>query len=181
MSERASYFRCDASWLSSTLSAMAPNEAVVFTVLMLRVMDKGRPADETLRSLSRRTNLSVRRVEKALASLLGDGHVTICPDRRLDVPSTHREIARQQTPAAQREYQGKPQRDLPLGWTEIKRLVFSRDGMICAYCGDTSGPFDIDHVIPYSRGGQNTPENLCVACKPCNQAKGSKLLAEWLS
>lgn len=50
-------------------------------------------------------------------------------------------------------------------------LVYERDGAICRYCGNTNGPFHIDHMIPLSRGGLNTLENLTVACKTCNLRK----------
>ncbi len=79
-----------------------------------------------------------------------------------------------QTPSAQREYFGKPQRDLPSDWIAIKNAVAARDGWVCAYCGDLAGPFEIDHIIPYSRAGDSTPDNLCVACKPCNRSKGAR-------
>jgi len=50
----------------------------------------------------------------------------------------------------------------------------------CYYCaakvGDT---YHVDHVIPLSRGGSNSPENLVIACPPCNLSKGDKLPSEW--
>ncbi|WP_243997837.1 HNH endonuclease [Methylobacterium sp. E-005] len=164
-----------------TLSLMQPNEALVYTVLMLRVMEKSGPVMETERSLHRRTGLSVKQVSAALAGLASDGHVIALGRDRYDVPDTHAEIARQQTLAAQREYFGKPQRELPSDWVAIKNAVIERDGLVCAYCGDFNGPFEIDHVVPYSRGGENEPNNLCVACKPCNRSKGARTPEEWLS
>jgi hypothetical protein len=160
---------------------MHPSEALVYMVLMLRMMEKGEPVMETVRSLHRRTGLSAKQVGVALVGLARDGHVNALGKDRYDVPDTHTEIARQQTSAAQREYFGKPQRVLPSDWASIKQAVAERDGWICAYCGDISGPFEIDHVIPYSRGGENHPNNLCVACKPCNRSKGAKTPEEWLS
>lgn len=64
-------------------------------------------------------------------------------------------------------------------WKLIRAQVIGRDGECCSYCGSTSGPFSVDHVIPRVRGGRNTPENLRVACRPCNSSKGSRLLEEW--
>lgn len=51
---------------------------------------------------------------------------------------------------------------------------------ICAYC-DTplNGVYDIDHVIPVSRGGTNWPDNLVCTCRFCNRSKADKLLSEW--
>lgn len=54
--------------------------------------------------------------------------------------------------------------------------VLQRDGYTCAYCvGDGN---TVDHVIPESRGGQNTWENLVAACAPCNGRKGNRTPAE---
>jgi hypothetical protein len=57
--------------------------------------------------------------------------------------------------------------------------VFARDGSSCVYCGCEKGPFHLDHVTPYSRGGLTTVENLVVACAVCNISKGSKTVEEW--
>lgn len=62
----------------------------------------------------------------------------------------------------------------------LRAEVYARDGMVCAYCSDTAGPFEIDHVHPVIRGGTDDPSNLAVACAPCNRSKGAKLVAEWL-
>lgn len=59
-----------------------------------------------------------------------------------------------------------------------RREVFIRDNYTCQYCGRQCGDLTIDHIIPRSRGGPHTWENLVSACKPCNHRKGGKLLAE---
>lgn len=59
-----------------------------------------------------------------------------------------------------------------------RREVFIRDGYTCQYCGKQSHDLTIDHVVPRSRGGAHSWENLVSACKPCNHRKGGKLLAE---
>lgn len=57
------------------------------------------------------------------------------------------------------------------------RLVNRYRGL-CAYCGER--PYQHkDHVIPIARGGTDSIGNVLPACKPCNLAKGSKLLIEW--
>lgn len=55
--------------------------------------------------------------------------------------------------------------------------VFLRDRFACQYCGS---PDDLtfDHVIPRSKGGQTTWENVCAACSPCNLRKGGMLPAK---
>jgi 5-methylcytosine-specific restriction endonuclease McrA len=59
-----------------------------------------------------------------------------------------------------------------------RREVFIRDNYTCQYCGRQCADLTIDHIIPRSRGGPHTWENLVSACKPCNHRKGGKLLGE---
>lgn len=56
--------------------------------------------------------------------------------------------------------------------------IIARDGAICYLCGIEfpHNLLTIEHVIPLSRGGGHTPDNLRVACGPCNSRKGAKLL-----
>jgi hypothetical protein len=58
-----------------------------------------------------------------------------------------------------------------------RNLIYKRDKNKCQYCGSTKS-LTIDHVIPKSKGGQDTWENLVVACAPCNVKKGDKLLEQ---
>ena len=51
--------------------------------------------------------------------------------------------------------------------------VFLRDAFECQYCGDPK-ELTFDHVIPRSRGGRTTWENVITACSPCNLAKGGR-------
>lgn len=67
-------------------------------------------------------------------------------------------------------------RPLPIA---VREFVLRRDGRQCAYCGATSGPFHIDHVVPVANGGSDDATNLVVACKPCNLSKGRKSLEQW--
>ena len=59
-----------------------------------------------------------------------------------------------------------------------RREVFIRDHYTCQYCGRQAGDLTIDHVVPRSKGGAHSWENLVSACKPCNHRKGGKSLGE---
>jgi 5-methylcytosine-specific restriction endonuclease McrA len=49
--------------------------------------------------------------------------------------------------------------------------IFNRDGHTCQYCGKQTRGLTIDHVMPRSRGGQHTWENVVAACVSCNRKK----------
>ena len=51
--------------------------------------------------------------------------------------------------------------------------VFLRDKFECQYCG-SEDDLTFDHVIPRSRGGRTTWENIVTACAPCNLSKGGR-------
>lgn len=59
-----------------------------------------------------------------------------------------------------------------------RREIFIRDEHVCQYCGVRSNDLTLDHIIPRSRGGQHTWENLVSACRNCNHRKGGKTLAD---
>ncbi len=54
-----------------------------------------------------------------------------------------------------------------------RREVLRRDNHSCQYCG-TSRHLTLDHVMPRSRGGQHTWDNVVTACERCNQFKGNR-------
>jgi 5-methylcytosine-specific restriction endonuclease McrA len=55
-----------------------------------------------------------------------------------------------------------------------RRHVYMRDGYTCQYCGKKPGvkELNLDHVLPRSRGGRSSWENLVTSCRPCNLRKG---------
>jgi 5-methylcytosine-specific restriction endonuclease McrA len=57
-----------------------------------------------------------------------------------------------------------------------RRAVFARDNYRCQYCHATAE--NIDHVIPRSRGGTHTWDNVVAACRACNARKEDRLLHE---
>lgn len=55
--------------------------------------------------------------------------------------------------------------------------VFLRDQFSCQYCG-SKNDLTFDHLIPRSKGGQTTWENVITACSPCNLRKANKSCAQ---
>src|SRR5258705_7156873 len=56
-----------------------------------------------------------------------------------------------------------------------RRAVFARDRWTCQYCGGIRGTLTIDHVVPRSRGGPSSWDNIVTCCAPCNRRKGDRL------
>jgi 5-methylcytosine-specific restriction endonuclease McrA len=61
-----------------------------------------------------------------------------------------------------------------------RKNILLRDRNTCQYCGVVlpSGELTLDHVIPRSRGGNSTWENLVACCHACNRRKGNRMLHE---
>jgi len=57
-----------------------------------------------------------------------------------------------------------------------RRAVFARDSWSCQYCG--SAAENLDHVVPKSRGGTHTWENVVAACRRCNSKKENRLIED---
>ena len=54
---------------------------------------------------------------------------------------------------------------------KLRAEVFRRDNHLCLRCGAKHG-LSIDHIVPVSKGGQNTLDNLQTLCMPCSISKG---------
>lgn len=57
-----------------------------------------------------------------------------------------------------------------------RRAIFARDQYRCQYCGAPAE--NIDHIVPRSRGGQHTWDNVVASCRSCNARKRDSLLSE---
>jgi len=57
-----------------------------------------------------------------------------------------------------------------------RRSIMLRDRHSCQYCGRSleSKKLTLDHVVPRSRGGGSTWENLVACCHPCNNRKADR-------
>lgn len=62
---------------------------------------------------------------------------------------------------------------------EMREYLLEKWGRTCAYCGASNVPLEVEHIVPKSRGGSNQVSNLTLACRPCNQQKGSQTALEF--
>ncbi len=63
---------------------------------------------------------------------------------------------------------------------DLRARVRKRFANCCGYCQTaerlTAMRFEFEHIVPRSRGGDTTFENLCLACPSCNQLKGDRVV-----
>lgn len=61
-----------------------------------------------------------------------------------------------------------------------RRELFERDEWICQYCGEvlSEGTATLDHYVPRSKGGTDSPDNLKTCCLMCNSVKSGKTFEE---
>jgi len=74
---------------------------------------------------------------------------------------------------------------------QSRLALYLRDGLACAYCGagvEEGTKLTLDHLKPYSKGGDNSPANLVTCCHRCNSVRGNrpvrtfcKAVAEYLN
>lgn len=71
--------------------------------------------------------------------------------------------------------------DVPFTKVALTREnIYKRDNYTCVYCGDADKKqLTLDHVIPKSKGGPNSWNNLVTACKRCNNEKSDLSLEEY--
>lgn len=69
-------------------------------------------------------------------------------------------------------------------WTRrIRANIFARDGGRCVWCDrpvEAGRTASLDHVVPRSRGGGMTQQNLVLACVPCNRDRANRSAWDFL-
>jgi 5-methylcytosine-specific restriction endonuclease McrA len=64
---------------------------------------------------------------------------------------------------------------------ELREYLLEKWGGKCAYCDAQDVPLEIDHIHPRSKGGSDRVSNLTLACRPCNQRKANRDVADFLA
>lgn len=64
--------------------------------------------------------------------------------------------------------------------SNLRKQILARDGYVCQYCGaslekEPNLLLEVDHIIPISKGGMTTVDNLQTLCWRCNRKKGAKI------
>lgn len=112
--------------------------------------------------------LAVVSFKRAIVLVLGGKASIVASDVGNPVLGTSGEWARPSVILLRRYVRIPNGRNVPVS----RRGVLRRDGQRCAYC--QGGATTIDHVIPRSRGGADSWENLVACCLRCNNTKGDR-------
>ncbi|KKG10174.1 hypothetical protein EO92_08965 [Methanosarcina sp. 2.H.A.1B.4] len=62
---------------------------------------------------------------------------------------------------------------------EVREYLLEKWGRKCAYCGAENVPLEIEHITPKARHGTSRVSNLTLACRTCNEAKGTMTAEEF--
>ena len=116
--------------------------------------------------------LAVVSFRRALVLVMNDKATVLASDGEHPVFSIHDAWDRPSVIVLRRYVRIPHARRVPL----TRRGVLRRDGNRCAYCD--AHATTIDHVLPRSRGGADTWENLVACCLKCNNIKGDRTPAE---
>jgi 5-methylcytosine-specific restriction endonuclease McrA len=79
------------------------------------------------------------------------------------------------------EVTGKEYQQGTLFQYECREYLLEKFNRTCVYCNAKEIPLEVEHIIPKSKGGSNRISNLTLACRPCNQSKGSQDVKDFLN
>jgi 5-methylcytosine-specific restriction endonuclease McrA len=116
--------------------------------------------------------LAVISFKRALVLVMGGKATVVAADATHPVLATSGEWQRPSVILLTRYVRIPGGRRMPVS----RRGVLRRDGQRCAYCGHSATT--VDHVLPRSRGGADSWENLVACCLRCNNIKGDRTPAE---
>lgn len=158
------WFKCFPADFLNGVADLAPNELAVYTICLMRMYDEGGDIPDDAERIAKRCNMRPTTCQKAIDALVALNMLARIGSN-LSAPA----IARWATMGGRET--------IP---PSVRAEIYERDGGRCVYCGAETGQrFHIDHVFPLAHGGNNDPDNLALACPPCNLAKGAKSILEW--
>lgn len=109
------------------------------------------------------------------------------PEYREKVLTYHKEYIR--TPEGRATKKAAKARQSAIAWSapgehtaaEILQMIEDQGGL-CAYCENPlEGEYEVDHMLPFCKGGGNDWPNLAVVCPPCNKHKHTQTAEEFFA
>lgn len=67
-----------------------------------------------------------------------------------------------------------------ISWDRLRKMIAARDNERCVYCNVHCPSGSLDHILPLSKGGTDSIDNLVWSCQSCNSSKHDKTLREWV-
>ena len=172
------------------LPLLPPYELSIYLVLLRRSHLEGGQATVcigkrsivvALGKMSRSTS-NMQHVTEKIAILASRGFVSVGPTDRL---GTRYEVALpHQVPAVKELVAMTKSPPTPAldhyHDAALRRSIYERDAWLCRYCGEqvTEITGTLDHVVPVSKAGENTAENLATCCLMCNSIKAGRTYEE---
>ena len=163
------------------------SEAVKFRAREIQLANKDvynerrRNADAATKSLRSAQNKSWRDANPdkvKLRDFLRKEQKKIATDKwRAANPERYRQICRageQNRRARQRAAEGKIT-------AKLYRELLHKQWNACYWCSEQMDVPEIEHIIPLVKGGTNLPDNVVLACRPCNAQKNDKTPEEWFA
>ncbi len=92
----------------------------------------------------------------------------VCPIEAISMELVRFDMQQMETP----EISGAEYQQGALQGYETREYLLEKWGRKCTYCGAENVPLQIEHIQARANGGTNRISNLCLACDPCNKAKG---------
>lgn len=158
-------------------ATLGPTERLVMLALADHADDEGR-CYPSISRLCQRTGLSERAVQTNIRKLVQQGYIRIIPGGGKGNANLYFVSA---NPATTGEMLPRSGGRMPSGSERF--AIYRRDRNTCVYCGyispDGEENLTLDHVIPQSRGGNHSVENLVTCCMECNRRKKNKTPDEW--
>src|SRR6476619_5507254 len=102
---------------------------------------------------------------------------SLCPVGAISVEGVKFDLQRMERP----EVSGTEYQQGTLLGYEVREYLPEKWGRACSYCGITGVPLQVEHIQAKANGGTDRVSNLCLACEPCNQAKGTQDIRVFLA
>jgi 5-methylcytosine-specific restriction endonuclease McrA len=101
----------------------------------------------------------------------------LCPLEAISVERVKFDLQQMEHP----EISGAEYQQGTLFGYEVREYLLEKWQRACSYCGSTGVPLQVEHIQAKANGGTDRVSNLCLACEPCNQAKGTQDIRVFLA
>lgn len=95
--------------------------------------------------------------------------IWLCPVTAISLELVKFDVQQMEQP----EIQGAEYQQGTLFGYETREYLLQKWNRQCVYCDTSNVPLQVEHIQPKAKGGTDRISNLCLACEPCNQAKGN--------